>query len=93
MQFVSNFLVVFCFGTNCMLLILLKWIYLNSILIDDRIDLKENWEAAGGIFIHHINTETTIRQLHELGVISEGQIVDGEDDWYWEGSWRLWRTD
>lgn len=62
----------------------------NSILIDDRIDLRDNWEAAGGIFIHHVNTETTIRKLCELGVISERQIADGENDWYWEGDWNMW---
>eukprot|EP00531_Pseudo-nitzschia_arenysensis_P004882 CAMPEP_0116128030 /NCGR_PEP_ID=MMETSP0329-20121206/7146_1 /TAXON_ID=697910 /ORGANISM="Pseudo-nitzschia arenysensis, Strain B593" /LENGTH=282 /DNA_ID=CAMNT_0003622149 /DNA_START=402 /DNA_END=1250 /DNA_ORIENTATION=+ len=62
----------------------------GSILIDDRIDLKNNWEAAGGIFIHHVNTETTIRKLCELGVISERVIADGENDWYWEGSWKMW---
>ena len=62
----------------------------NSILIDDRIDLKKNWEAAGGIFIHHVNTETTIRKLCELGVITERQIADGENGWYWEGDWNMW---
>lgn len=65
----------------------------GSILIDDRIDLKNNWEAAGGIFIHHINTETTIRRLRDVGVISEDLLENGEDNWYWEGSWRLWKID
>lgn len=65
----------------------------GSILIDDRIDLKKKWEAAGGIFIHHVNTETTIRKLHDLGVILEGQLENGDDDWYWEDSWRLWKID
>jgi len=65
----------------------------GSILIDDRIDLKDNWEAAGGIFIHHVNTESTIRKLCELGVITEDQIANGEDDWYWEGSWKMWKND
>ena len=66
---------------------------LSSILIDDRIDLKENWEAAGGIFIHHVNTETTIRKLCDLGVITKDQIANGEDDWYWEGSWNMWKNE
>eukprot|EP00536_Pseudo-nitzschia_multiseries_P000154 jgi/Psemu1/321481/estExt_fgenesh1_pg.C_30024 len=65
----------------------------GSILIDDRIDLKHNWESAGGIFIHHINTETTIRKLRDLGVISEEGLDNGENEWYWEGSWRLWKED
>ena len=65
----------------------------SSILIDDRIDLKENWEAAGGIFIHHVNTETTIRKLCDLGVITKDQIANGEDDWYWEGSWNMWKNE
>jgi len=46
----------------------------GSILIDDRIDLKKNWEGAGGIFIHHINTETTIRKLRDIGVISDQRV-------------------
>lgn len=66
---------------------------LSSILIDDRIDLKENWEAAGGIFIHHVNTERTIRKLCDLGVITKDQIANGEDDWYWEGSWNMWKNE
>mmetsp|Transcript_1886 Transcript_1886/g.4165 ORF Transcript_1886/g.4165 Transcript_1886/m.4165 type:complete len:346 (-) Transcript_1886:52-1089(-) len=66
----------------------------GSILIDDRIDLKDNWESAGGIFIHHVNTETTIRKLRDLGVISEKGVDNGrENDWYWEGSWKLWTAD
>jgi len=65
----------------------------GSILIDDRIDLKKNWEHAGGIFIHHINTEKTIRKLRDLGVISEGGLDNGENDWYLEGSWRLWTAE
>mmetsp|Transcript_4870 Transcript_4870/g.10079 ORF Transcript_4870/g.10079 Transcript_4870/m.10079 type:complete len:396 (-) Transcript_4870:16-1203(-) len=65
----------------------------GSILIDDRIDLKQSWEAAGGIFIHHVNTETTIRKLRDVGVISGDQLEKDENDWYWEGSWRLWRDE
>ena len=65
----------------------------RRILIDDRIDLKQSWEAAGGIFIHHVNTETTIRKLRDVGVISGDQLEKDENDWYWEGSWRLWRDE
>ncbi|KAG7359736.1 hypothetical protein IV203_034834 [Nitzschia inconspicua] len=60
----------------------------GSVLIDDRIDLKDSWEAAGGIFIHHIDTETTLHKLREHGILPEE--LEGEE-WYWEGSWRLWR--
>jgi len=72
------------------------WIIHISILIDDRIDLKKDWEAAGGVFVHHINTETTIRKLCDLGVISKYQLEGDEDSWFWnpeEGSWTLWRID
>jgi hypothetical protein len=58
------------------------------VLIDDRIDLKDNWEKAGGIFIHHVDTESTLQKLREIGILPEE--LEG-DEWYWEGSWRLWR--
>jgi hypothetical protein len=52
--------------------------YLESksrcILIDDRGDhknLKENWEAKGGIFIQHNDAESTIQKLVDIGVINK----------------------
>ena len=71
----------------------------NRILIDDRIALKKNWVDAGGIFIHHINTETTIKKLCSLGIISEEELPDNkEKDWYWDvggvgeaGTWKHWK--
>jgi hypothetical protein len=44
----------------------------GSVLIDDRLDLREAWEAAGGVFVHHTTTENTIRRLQQLGVLVEG---------------------
>jgi len=41
----------------------------RAVLIDDREDLAANWRAKGGIFIHHINTERTLNQLREHGII------------------------
>jgi len=60
----------------------------GSVLIDDRIDLRDSWEAAGGIFIHHVDAETTILKLREHGILPE-QLES--EEWYWEGDWRLWR--
>jgi hypothetical protein len=40
----------------------------DSILIDDRIDNINGWIDAGGIGIHHINTQDTIEQLKNLGL-------------------------
>ena len=40
----------------------------TSILIDDRIDNINDWRAAGGIAIHHLNTKHTIDQLKSLGL-------------------------
>ncbi|CAK9054360.1 unnamed protein product [Durusdinium trenchii] len=37
----------------------------NCILIDDRGDLREAWEARGGLFIHHTSAAESIRQLRE----------------------------
>ena len=57
-------------------------------LIDDRIDLRDDWEAAGGIFIHHVTTETTLKKLRDHGILPEE--LKGEE-WYWETEWRCWR--
>ena len=40
----------------------------NKILIDDREDTIARWNAAGGIGIHHTNTQNTIKQLKDLGL-------------------------
>jgi hypothetical protein len=41
------------------------------VLIDDRLDLKDDWEAKGGIFIHHItgDIENTLRQLRHHRIL------------------------
>jgi hypothetical protein len=59
-----------------------------SVLIDDRISLKDDWEKAGGIFIHHINTETTLRKLRDHGIIADELP---KEEWYMDGSWRIWK--
>jgi hypothetical protein len=40
----------------------------DSILIDDRKDTIDAWNAAGGIGIFHTSTENTIKQLQDLGL-------------------------
>lgn len=47
-----------------------KHLYGNpgDILIDDRISLQVNWEAVGGIFVHHTSAESTIVKLRRLGI-------------------------
>ncbi|GMH64616.1 hypothetical protein TL16_g04005 [Triparma laevis f. inornata] len=40
----------------------------GCVLIDDRSDLRTEWERAGGIFIHHVNAETTISHLKALNI-------------------------
>ena len=42
----------------------------GSILIDDNIKFRVDWERSGGIFIHHINTKTTLEQLQRYGIAS-----------------------
>lgn len=51
-----------------------KHIYAStgSILIDDRISLKEAWVRAGGVFIHHISTIETLRVLTEMDLLNTG---------------------
>ena len=40
----------------------------NHVLIDDRIKTKDSWENAGGIFVHHTSTATTIPMLKKMGL-------------------------
>jgi len=41
----------------------------NHVLIDDRLALKDEWEKAGGLFIHHTSTQRTLAMLQEKGVL------------------------
>jgi hypothetical protein len=38
----------------------------GDILIDDRSSNIEEWQAAGGIAIHHKNIDTTLQELSKL---------------------------
>lgn len=38
----------------------------NHILIDDRLDLAENWRKQGGIFIHHYDIKKTLYELKKV---------------------------
>ena len=50
-------------------------------LIDDRLDLKADWEAKGGIFIHHNgNAQDTIAQLRDHGILDEFLNEETEKD-------------
>jgi hypothetical protein len=40
----------------------------NAVLIDDRADTIEQWNAKGGIGIVHKNAKTTIQQLQRIGL-------------------------
>lgn len=57
----------------------------NAILIDDRPDICQRWNEAGGIAIHHTSTENTIKKLQDLGLglkelaVNEG-IFDIENE-------------
>eukprot|EP00439_Symbiodinium_sp_Y106_P080386 s981_g19.t1 len=50
----------------------------GCVLIDDRGDLREAWEARGGIFVHHTSTAETIRQLREI--LKSSQIGRGSQN-------------
>ncbi|GAB6090912.1 hypothetical protein JCM12856_25050 [Spirochaeta dissipatitropha] len=39
---------------------------LIPVLIDDRLKLKDSWTEAGGVFIHHKNTELSLKEFDEL---------------------------
>jgi hypothetical protein len=57
-----------------------KFCKLNDILIDDRLEYKENWEKAGGIFVHHIDTETTITELTKILSLGENYKILLEEE-------------
>ena len=53
----------------------------GDILIDDRQKFQHDWEQAGGIFVHHVQTETTLIKLRELGISDNpGEEADDDDD-------------
>ena len=52
----------------------------RHVLIDDRIALKESWEAKGGIFVHHTSTDSTLQQLQEIGVLTPSNAAAARAD-------------
>ena len=56
---------------DCVMVRLLTSGFHYSVLIDDRAKLGRDWEARGGIFIHHTDTKRTLQQLKDLGILSE----------------------
>jgi hypothetical protein len=41
----------------------------GAVLIDDSVKLRGDWEAAGGVFVHHQSTKATLKQLKLLGIL------------------------
>jgi hypothetical protein len=41
----------------------------GHVLVDDRIKLRGAWEAAGGIFIHHVSAARSIARLRRVGFV------------------------
>ena len=37
-----------------------------DVLVDDRADHRDKWEAAGGIFVHHKDARSSLAQLAEI---------------------------
>lgn len=50
----------------------------GSILIDDRQRIGSEWRQAGGTFVHHVNTKSTLEQLRQLGVVDPSSGVEEE---------------
>ena len=51
---------------------------MRIVLIDDRESLARDWEMRGGIFVHHTSTKTTLKQLKELGILSDEHAAQDE---------------
>lgn len=39
------------------------------VLVDDRVELRAAWEAAGGTFIHHVSAARSITRLRRIGFV------------------------
>jgi hypothetical protein len=53
----------------------------GSILIDDRQKLGVDWVKAGGTFVHHTDTKSTLKKLMELNIIdddSDGKVSNSK---------------
>ena len=58
-----------------------KYSTTGAILIDDRLNIADEWIANGGIFIHHTSTENTIVEL--TSILSVGNKANvGLDEEY-----------
>ena len=44
----------------------------GHVLVDDRADLREAWERAGGAFVHHTSADRSIAALEALGFVRGG---------------------
>lgn len=53
---------------------------MGAVLIDDRESLARDWEMRGGIFVHHTSTKTTLKQLKELGILSDDAAQDEQQE-------------
>ena len=47
----------------------------GDVLVDDRLNHRDLWEHAGGIFVHHKNAEQTLRLLAKIypSIIAEAE--------------------
>lgn len=45
-----------------------KYCTKGAILVDDTLKYRHLWEAAGGIFIHHVSAKQSIAELKEIGI-------------------------
>lgn len=64
--------------------------FTGDILIDDNLKLSEAWEAQGGIFVHHVDTCNTLRQLSSLGILPLPDNQRTSAKWVqslWQGKW------
>jgi hypothetical protein len=52
----------------------------GRVLIDDRKKLKRDWEASGGIFVHHTSTTATLQRLRKLGVLPKQDDDEEEEE-------------
>ncbi|CAK0836497.1 unnamed protein product [Prorocentrum cordatum] len=64
--------------------------------IDDNVNLRDDWVARGGVFVHHVSTGQSLWQLHRLGVLParsppgppcrQGVQAEWAQAW-WAGTW------
>lgn len=54
-----------------------RWSGPGHVLVDDRASLRDAWEGAGGVFVHHTGAAASVAALRTLGFGEPGTAAGG----------------